>query len=141
MVQDRVYLAPQILPSEYSLPTDQELFSNTSGQSYPDRIEQATKVSTLAANRYRITYSLLHHYMHEDPHIVVKKFPTKLLRRILLRNIPVMQNLITKAKLAREVDPTMTVEQAIIEDLSHSQVFDPASLAGKTIFPGKEIED
>lgn len=112
MVYNQVYLAPVMLPEKYSLPSDVEVFNRH--KAVPSDVD----ASVNAYNRYRITYSLLKSYMELDPHIVIKKFPTRLLRLILKRNIPVIKSMIITKKQDDIISNSMSVSEAIQHDLS-----------------------
>lgn len=71
-----------------------------------------------------IPYSLFKHYMENEPNILVKKFPTKILRFILKRHIKIQKKIIKQQQNEKNDSSIMSVSDAIKSDLSSGKTTD-----------------
>jgi hypothetical protein len=112
MANGKVYLAPNQIPESYP-----QSFRDLNGEEISDIEKTISKY-----RRDFMAFSLIKTYMELDPHIVVKKFPTKLLKLLLQRHIPITKHMINQKIQSKGIPFDMTVEQAIREDLSKQPV-------------------
>lgn len=112
MARGMVWVAPNIISEKYE---------GMVGVEATDRTISAEQTMS-QYRRHMLAFCLLKNYMELDPHIVVKKFPTKLLQILLKRHIPITKRMMSHVVQAKGIPFGMTVEQAIQQDLSKPSV-------------------
>lgn len=108
MANGRIYLAPNRVPKEYGIEIPKPESVN----------EDYWKFSQITGlNGWSVNETLLKAYMELNPHIVLNKFPCKLLRLLIKRNIPIVKAL-KDLQRQKDVEATkMSASQAIQSDL------------------------